>query len=234
MKKKIGLLGGISYKSTLEYYKVLMEKYYAGHKDYYYPEVIIYSLDFQKFTDFEDNNQLEEYRKYILEGMDALIKAGSGVIAMTANSPHKVFYDIKDKVSVKFVSIVEAVAKEASRREMKRVLLLGIKFTMQGSFYQEVLKQNSIETLVPSEEEQDVINTVIFEELSVGIIKQETREKLLRIIDNYSVDGVILGCTELPLILSQKDSAVPFLDTIDIHTSAILKEAIQESMAEAL
>ena len=226
MKKRIGLLGGISYASTLKYYSVLMEKYHAINKDYYYPEVIIYSLDFQKFTDFEDNHQLEEYEDYIRSGLVALKKAGAEIIAMTANSPHKVFEKVKNFDEVKMVSIVESALKKAKLMAMQKVLLLGIKFTMQSSFYQDVFERNDIQMVTPSDDEQDLINKIIFEELSIGIIDTLSKNLLLNIIDKYKVDGVILGCTELPLILSQKDTSVELIDTIDLHTSEILKEAM--------
>ena len=226
MKKRIGLLGGISYTSTLKYYSLLMEKYHRLKKDYYYPEVIIYSLDFQKFTDFEDRGQLNDYEKYIRSGLAALKRAGAEVIAMTANSPHKVFDKVKNFDEITMISIVESACGKARSKAMKKVLLLGIKFTMQSSFYQEVFENNGIGVITPSDKEQDLINKIIFEELAIGIINPFSKIDLLNIINRYKVDGVILGCTELPLILIESDTTVELIDTIDLHTSEILKAAL--------
>ena len=105
---------------------------------------------------------------------------------------------------------------------MEKLLLLGIKFTMQSSFYQNYCKTLGIEVITPTEAEQDEINAIIFDELVVGLFKQESKVKLKQIINNYKVDGVILGCTELPLILNQKESEVKLLDTVELHTEATL------------
>ena len=118
--KKIGILGGISSASTIDYYRKLMDLHYAKHHDYYYPEITIESLNFQYFTDLENTNAMEEYRAYILQGIRNLEAAGADLIIMAANSPHSVFSDIKPLAKVPMISIVEAVAREAQARGMKR------------------------------------------------------------------------------------------------------------------
>jgi aspartate racemase len=222
MAKRIGILGGISYESTIKYYELILRKYYEQKRDYYYPEIVIFSLDFQKFTDFENENNKRYYIKYILEGINSLEKAGVEFVLMAANSPHAVFEELEILSPLPLLSIVKVTAEKAQQEGMKKLLLLGIKFTMQSSFYQNTCKKLGIEVIVPTEDEQDDINRIIFDELVIGVFKEESKNKLLEIIGNYEVDGVILGCTELPLTLKQEDTDIKLLDTLEIHADAAL------------
>jgi len=226
MTKRIGILGGISFESTIKYYELILRTYYEQNMDYYYPEIVIFSLDFQKFTDFENENNKRQYIKYILEGINSLEKAGVEFILMAANSPHAVFEELEILSNIPLLSIVKVTAEKAKQEGMKKLLLLGIKFTMQSSFYQNECKRHGIEVIVPTENEQNYINKIIFDELVIGILKNESKNKLLKIIDNYDVDGVILGCTELPLILKQKDTDAKLLNTVKIHAEAALSYSL--------
>jgi aspartate racemase len=229
MARRIGILGGISAESTLEYYSRLIKMYLERKGDAYYPEIVIFSLNFQRFTDLENCGSREDYIAEIMRGIDALQAAQADFIIMAANSPHAVFGEIETRASVPMLSIVEVVAESAKRQGMKVLLLLGIKFTMQSSFYRDACHRRDISVLVPSEEEQDEIDQIIFEELTKGTFRAETRQRLLEIISRYSVDGVILGCTELPLILSQEDTPVRLLDSLDLHTRAALEYALDQN-----
>lgn len=131
-----------------------------------------------------------------------------------------VFEALKALAKVPMLSIVKATLTVAKSENMKRILLMGIKFTMQSTFYQENSKLLGMEVIAPSIQEQDEINNIIFNELVIGLFKPESRLKLLHIINSYEIDGVILGCTELPLILNQKDTKVKLLDTVEIHVEA--------------
>lgn len=226
MTKRIGILGGISFESTIKYYELILRTYYEQNMDYYYPEIVIFSLDFQKFTDFENENNKRQYIKYIIEGINSLEKAGAEFILMAANSPHAVFEELEILSNIPLLSIVKVTAEKAKQEGMKKLLLLGIKFTMQSSFYQNACKRHGIDVIVPTENEQNYINKIIFDELVIGILKNESKNKLLKIIENYDVDGVILGCTELPLILKQKDSDVKMLNTLKIHANAALSYSL--------
>ncbi len=223
MVNKIGILGGISYESTIKYYDMILEKYYEKFQNYYYPEIVIYSLDFQKLTDLENQNEKKKYIEYLMSGIKSLENAGVTFIIIAANSPHAVYEDLKRLSKVPILSIVKATAKMAKQEKMKKLLLLGIKFTMQSTFYQQYCKKLGIEVITPSDEEQNVIEKIIFKELVIGFFKKESKKELLHIIDNYDdVDGVILGCTELPLILTQSDTKKVLLDTIELHVDATL------------
>ncbi len=229
MKKRIGILGGISHESTIEYYKLIHEIYYQQYRNYNYPEIVIYSLDFQKFTDYEDTGDKIGYREYIMLGIRALEKAGVDFVIMAANSPHAVFKEVQNQTNLLMLSIAEVTAKHAKNEDMRVLLLLGIKFTMQSSFYHEVCKNHRIKVIVPTDEEQNEINKIIFEELVIGVFKKDSKDRLLSIMDQYRVDGVILGCTELPLLLKQDDTNVKLLNTMELHVKAALKYALSSN-----
>ena len=225
--KKIGILGGMSYESTIKYYDLILQKYYSKYHDYNYPEIVIYSLNFQKVIDYELGDNESIYVEYLMTGINSLQNSGVDFIVMAANSPHAVFKKLAQKSIIPILSIVDATAKEANRKNLKRLLLLGIKFTMQSSFYKDNFAKVNMEVITPIDSEQDIINKIIFEELVIGKFTKESKDMLLNIIRNYNVDGVILGCTELPLIFHQNDTDVILLDTVEIHVEATLNYCIE-------
>lgn len=218
----IGILGGISAASTAEYYLRIIKKSFARRKDHYYPEIAVYSLDFQTFTDLENGPDRKGHVDYVVSGLDALERAGADFAIMAANSVHSVFDDVRKRTRLPLVSIVQTAAAHAKARGMKKVLLLGIKHTMNADFYPDAFAEAGIAVLTPDRDEKEVIERIIFDELSLNMVTDASRKKLLAIIARYSVDGVILGCTELPLILKQKDSPKTLIDTLDLHVEAAL------------
>lgn len=228
--KRIGLLGGISHESTIMYYALLMQKYFEKKHDYYYPEVVIFSLDFQKFTDFERSGDTHGYVEYILSGIRSLEYAGVDFIAMTANSPHAVFPTVSAQARVPMISIVETVATEAQKNGVKRSLLLGIKFTMQSSFYPDVFTKRGMEIIVPQGSDQNEIDQIIFQELVIGAIRPESKKRVLEIIESYDTDTVILGCTEIPLLIGIDDTEKKVLNPLALHVKAILDFSLNEGV----
>lgn len=222
MKKTIGIIGGISPASTIKYYEKIVDLYYEKNKDYYYPEIKIHSLDFQYFTDLENNQQTEDYIDYISNSIYSLEKSGVDVIIMAANSPHSVFNQVAFNANVPMISIVEETVKNALKYNLKNVLLTGINYTMKSTFYTDIFEKNGIKLLVPSDQEQDEINTIIFDELVINKITDQSRQRILEIINKYPIDGVILGCTELPLLIHQETCPVRLLDTMTLHVEAVL------------
>ncbi|MFX0046648.1 MAG: aspartate/glutamate racemase family protein [Candidatus Hermodarchaeota archaeon] len=221
--KKIGILGGMSYESTIKYYDLLIQKYYDRYHDYNYPEIIIYSLNFQKVIDYELGNDESIYVDYLMTGINSLQNGGVDFIIMAANSPHAVYNKLVQKSKVPILSIVEATAKKAHQENLNKLLLLGIKYTMQASFYKESFSKSGMEVITPLDSEQDIIDQIIFDELVIGKFTGESKDTLLKIISNYNVDGIILGCTELPFILQQNDTNIRLLDTVELHIEAALK-----------
>jgi len=225
--KKIGILGGMSYESTIKYYDLLLQKYYNEFNDYNYPEILIYSLNFQKVIDYELGNDKTKYIDYLMSGINSLQNGGAQFVIMAANSPHAVYDELTQTAEIPILSIVEATARKALKMGLNKLLLIGIKFTMQSSFYQRIFENHNMQVITPVDIEQDVIDKIIFDELVIGKFKNESKQKLLEIIHNYNVDGVILGCTELPLILNKNDTNTTLLDTIEIHVEATLKYAMR-------
>jgi len=221
--KRIGILGGMSYESTIKYYDLILQKYYENFSDYNYPEIVIFSLNFQKVIDYELGNEMAEYIDYLMSGINSLENAGVSFVIMAANSTHAVYDDLERLSKVPILSIVKATAEKAQQENMKKLLLLGIKFTMQSTFYQDYCNKMGIKVITPSNQDQDTINKIIFDELVIGFFKQESKKTLIEIITKHDdVDGVILGCTELPLILTQQDIEKTLLDTVELHVEATL------------
>ena len=227
--KKIGILGGMSYESTIKYYDLVLQKYYNRYQDYNYPEILIYSLNFQKVIDYELGDDEGIYVDYLMTGINSLQNGGVNFIVMAANSPHAVYDKLVQRSKVPIISIVEATAKKAQQENLNKLLLLGIKFTMQSSFYQDYFAKSDMKVITPLDSEQDIINQIIFDELVIGKFTKESKSRLLKIIKNYDVDGVILGCTELPLILKQNDMKIVLLDTVEIHVETALQYCLEQS-----
>ena len=226
--KKIGILGGMSHESTIKYYDLLLQKYYERYSDYHYPEILIYSFDFQKVIDYELGNEEWIYVDYLMTGVNSLQNGGADFIVMAANSPHAVYDRLVQRTKVPILSIVEVTAERAKIKNLRKLLLLGIKYTMQSSFYKDCFAKSDMEVITLLDSEQDIINQIIFDELVIGKFTKESKEMLLKFVNNYDVDGVILGCTELPLILQQDDTDVILLDTVEIHVEAALKYCIEQ------
>ncbi len=219
--KRIGIVGGTSPESTVYYYKNFIEISRELFPKNFYPEMLIFNINFKKFKDLE-TWELKE--KYLLESIRALENAGAQVIGIAANTPHMVFDSLKIKAKAKMVSIIDAVAQEAKKRGYKKLLLLGTKTTMTSGFYVEKLKKYGFMVDVP-EDYIDVIDRIIFNELSQGILK--SKNTLKGIVEKYDVDAIILGCTELPLALKEGDTKTPLLDTAEIHMRRLIEEAME-------
>ena len=222
--KVIGIIGGTTPESTLYYYRIFIELSREYFEPNFYPYIIIYSLNFREFSENPDG--WEGRKRMLISAAQSLKRAGAKIIAISANTPHLVFDAVQKNVNVKMISIIDALAEEIKRRKLKKLLLLGTKTTMSMPFYKEKLKDYGIEAVVPDEEEIDKINEIIMKELSMGDFK--SKRYILELIEKYSsqIEGVILGCTELPLIIKKEDLKIPILDTARIHVEKILKEAI--------
>ncbi len=222
MKKRIGILGGISPASTLEYYRSLIYLYHERMHDSDYPEIIIYSLDFGRFTRMENEGRRKELASYVSNGIGRLAAAGADFAIMAANSAHDVFDEVSSSAKIPMLSIVDAAAEEASRLGLKKVLLTGIKYTMKADFYKKGLGKRSIDVIVPNLADQEEINRIIFEELALEKFLPQSRRWFIGMASRYEADGVVLGCTELPLLVGGDVLGKPLLDTLHLHVKAAL------------
>ena len=210
----IGIVGGLSPEATAYYYRLFIEKSRERFPKYFYPEILIYSLNFKEFV--EGNS--EERRNLLFKALKKLDEAGVKVGGIASNTPHLFFEEMKRAVGFELVSIVEAVAEKAGKGKF---LLLGTKKTMESDFYQRAFEKYGGEVVVPEEEDREVVHRVIMEELVLGKFE---KSKLIEVIRKYEsfVDGVVLGCTELPLAISQKDLNVEVFDSAKIHVEKML------------
>ncbi|WP_461863489.1 aspartate/glutamate racemase family protein [Thermococcus sp.] len=225
--KKIGIIGGMTPESTSYYYRKYIEISRERFEPYVYPELIIYSINFREF--WANPKGWEGRKEILINAARALERAGAELIAMSANTPHKVFPDVQKAVGVPMVSIIDAVAEEVRRRGLKRVLLLGTKTTMSSDFYVSALRRSGLEVLVPREEEQDRLNEIIFNELAFDNLKNKAW--IAELIEKYAreekIEGVILGCTELPLAIKHGDVSVEVFDTAEIHMRKLIELAVE-------
>jgi len=224
--KKIGLVGGIGPESTLDYYKGIIEAFKPTYEQYGNPEIGIESINLRALMVLAENGWWDKIAELIGGRLEMLHSSGAEIGAIASNTPHKVFDEIQEMTSLPLISIVESTRDYALSNNLDRLCLLGTKYTMESDFYQTVFEPDNIDIVVPSKEEQKYIQGKIFSEIEYGIIKQDTKVGFLsiiqRIIDSDNVNGIILGCTELPLIIKPEDISVSCLDTTRIHVSSIV------------
>jgi aspartate racemase len=229
MHKRIGILGGMSPESTVEYYQYITRAYTERFGDYGYPEVIIYSVSFQPYVDWPQQDRWDLVAQGLSEAAQRLEAAGADFIVIATNTMHLVFDQVQASVSVPMLSLLDAVGDAILARGMKTVGLLGTKFAMVKGFYQDALARKDITVLVPDEEGREYVNTVIYDELVAGQIHDESRAGFVAIINELAergAEGVILGCTEIPLLVGEEDAGMPLFDTAVIHAEAALNYAL--------
>jgi aspartate racemase len=229
--KTLGIIGGLGPESTIDYYQRIIALYRERTGDGSYPEFIINSVNLKKGLDFMAANNLAGMADYLLDGIAKLARAGADCGLISANTPHIVFDDVAPKSPIPLISIVEATCAAAKARQLKRLALLGTRYTMQATFYSKVFSREGIELLVPEPNDQDYIHDKYMNELVPGKFLPETRAGLLAIVDRMKagsdIDGVILAGTELPLILRDPEhDGIPFLDTTKIHCEAAVAEML--------
>ncbi|MBU0705193.1 MAG: amino acid racemase, partial [Chloroflexi bacterium] len=196
MHKKIGILGGMSPESTVEYYQYITRTYTERFGDYGYPEVIIYSVSFQPYVDWPNQDRWDLVAQGLSEAAQKLEAAGADFIVIATNTMHLVFDQVQASVTVPMLSLLDAVGDAVLARGIETVGLLGTRFTMEKSFYQDALTQKGITTLVPDEQDREYVNTVIYDELVAGQIRDESRAGFVAIIEKLAArgaEGVILG-----------------------------------------
>lgn len=229
--KTLGIVGGIAPESTIAYYRAIISRYRAQLGDNSYPALFISSIDLTKMLGMVADNDLVNLVEYLLEEITRLQRAGAVVAALASNTPHIVFDELRSRSPLPLISIVESACEVAKKRGLHRLGLFGTRFTMQSGFYGRVFSKEGIDLLVPDSDEQDYIHESYVTELVNGIFRQETRDHLLaiarRMKDRDGIDGLILGGTELPLILAESEyDGLPLLDTTQIHVRKIVQEML--------
>lgn len=229
--KTLGIVGGIGPESTVVYYRSIVAMYREQRPDGSYPSILLNSIDLTKMLKMIGANQLAEVTEYLVEEVQKLAKAGADFGLLAANTPHIVFDEINRRSSIPLISIVDVTCQEAQALGLKKVGLFGTRFTVQKRFYPDVFSKAGITIALPELDEQDYIHDKYMNELVNGIILSETRERLLMIVDRMKgqqgIDGLILGGTELPLIMTDEEfKGIPFLDTTQIHVKYAVSELL--------
>ena len=229
--KKLGMIGGLGPESTIEYYRLLFEAYRSRVQDGSAPRIIINSIDMNRLVGWVTAGAYPEIVSYVVDEIKRLAAAGAAFGIISANTPHIVFDEIRQRSQLPLISIIEATCEFAKSQGLKRLALFGTRFTMQGSFYPKVFEQSGISLAVPLADEQEYIHDKYMNELVKGDIRPTTREALLRIVDHIierdHIEGLILGGTELPLIIQDLgERKIALLDTTRIHVNAAIAEML--------
>lgn len=230
MYKKIGILGGLTPESTITYYMHIVHRYHELYGNHGYPETIIVGVSFQQYEDWMMKEDWDSIEKALLEGLKTLKRAGADFAVIATNTMHILFEKLQKQIDMPLISIVDATAEAIKAEGFKKVGLIGTQFSMTKPFYREGLKKQGIEVVTPNKEDRDYIVKVIFDELSIGKLTEESRKGYLKIIDKLveqGAEGIVLGCTEIPLLIRQKDTDIKVFDTATVHAEKALQYAIK-------
>lgn len=229
--KVLGLIGGTGPESTIDYYRLLVAKY-REQADGHSPPLVITSIDLKRMVELMTAGELETVANDLSAEIERLHKAGADLAALTANTPHIVFDELQRRSPLPLISIVEATCEEVRKRGLSTVGLFGTRFTMQAPFYPSVFSRGGVNLVLPSNQEQDYIHEIYLGELLKDVFLPETRTRLLEIADEMkrrdNIEAVILGGTELPLLLRNPEhNGLPLLDTTSIHVDQLVAEMLR-------
>lgn len=220
--KTIGLIGGMSWESTVTYYQIVNETVKQELGGLHSAKVLLYSVDFSEIEEYQAKGEWEKSAKVLAQAAINLEKAGADYIVICTNTMHKVAPEIQKAISIPIIHIAEATADELKKQGITKVGLLGTKYTMTQDFYKNKLLDADIDVVIPDDEGVEIINHIIYDELCLGIISEESKQKYLSVIaelEKKGAQGVILGCTEIGLLIQQKDTKLPLFDTAQIHAT---------------
>ena len=218
--KTIGLLGGMSWESSANYYRLINETIKSELGGLHSAKCILFSVDFQEIEAYQFSNQWDKSADLLTDACLSLEKAGADYIVICTNTMHKVADAIQQKISIPILHIAKVTADTLKQNNIKKVGLLGTKFTMEEDFYKQIIEENGIDVIIPDQAERQQVSTIIYEELCLGKISDASKEFYLKIVDKLNqqgAEGVILGCTEIGMLINQNDTTVPLFDTTKIH-----------------
>lgn len=227
--KTIGLIGGMSWESTVTYYQIINETIKKELGGLHSAKILLYSVDFAEIEKCQTEGNWDKSADILGRAAKNLEKAGADYIVICTNTMHKIAPLIQKQITIPLIHIAEATAERLTEKHIGKVALLGTKYTMMQDFYKEKLTEVGIQVLIPCEVDIELVNHVIFDELCLGIISENSKKEYLRIIDELSkqgAQGVILGCTEIGLLINQRDTSLPVFDTAEIHAHKAAMTAI--------
>ena len=228
--KTIGLIGGMSWESSLEYYRIVNETVKEKLGGLHSCKCLMYSVDFGVIEALQHQNKWDELTKLMIEAAQNLKHGGADFIVICTNTMHKMAPEIEHATGLNVLHIADVTGAAISKDQIQKVGLLGTRFTMEGDFYKKRLKDNyDIEVIIPEDADRQIIHDIIYNELCLGIIKDDSRQKYIDIINKLcanGAEGIILGCTEIPLLIKQSDVLIPVYDTTKIHAESAVEFAL--------
>ncbi|KQL34033.1 aspartate racemase [Bacillus sp. FJAT-25509] len=228
--KTIGLIGGMSWESSLLYYQIMNERVKEKLGGHHSAKSLLYSVDFQEIKTLQFEDRWDELTKIMIEVAKKLESCGAECLVICTNTMHKMAKEVEESVKIPLLHIADATAKEIVNSGIKKVALLGTAFTMEHDFYKgRLIEQFGLDVIVPNEDERKLVHNIIYEELCLGIVKEESKQVYLNIIDHLigqGAEAVILGCTEITMLISQENCSIPVFDTTRIHAESAVDFAL--------
>lgn len=235
--KTIGIVGGITWHSSIDYYRLLNKMISEKTKGAATAKVILYSLDFGEIKTLTEADNWNELTTIVCDAAIKLENAGARCILIGANTMHKIADAVQSAINIPIIHIVEVTANAITQQHLKTVALLGTKYTMQLEFYKEILAKQNITTIIPSSEEDiEWLNYNIYNVMGKGIFTDDIKQRVLAMINaliQRGAEGVILGCTELPILIKQEDCSVPIFDTVLLHAQSAVEFALEHEAISA-
>jgi aspartate racemase len=230
--KTIGLIGGMSWESSLEYYRILNETVKAKLGGLHSARCILYSVDFEEIESLQHAGNWQAAARIMIEAGQSLERAGADFVILCTNTMHKLADDIQANIHISFLHIADATADKIKAAGFQKIGLLGTRFTMEHDFYKgRLVDKHGLEVVTPDDSDREVVHRIIYDELCLGIIKQDSREKYIAIMEKMvqaGVEGIILGCTEIELLVHEGDCPAPLFPTTRIHAIAAVEYALGE------
>jgi len=217
--KSCGLIGGMSWESSAEYYKIINEEINKRFGNLHSGKIILFSVDFEEIARQQRDGNWQGSAKILSNAAKSLEKAGADFVMIATNTMHKVADEVRNLINIPLIDIRDTIIEEIKKQNLNSVLLVGTKFTMEDDFYVGYLKNRGINVTIPNEKHRNLIHKVIFDELCLGITRDSSKQEFLKIIASYNVEGVILGCTEIGMLVGQDDLNISVLDTTVIHAN---------------
>ena len=229
--KTIGLLGGMSWESSIEYYRIINETVKDRLGGLHSAKCLMYSVDFAEIEKLQHVGDWEALTQAMIDAAKHLEKGGADLLVICTNTMHKMAPEVSAAINIPLLHIADAAADAIKTQKLQIVGLLGTRFTMEGDFYRGKLeKDHGLKVLIPDDEEREIVHRIIYDELVQGVIREESRKAYLDVIvelETRGAEGVILGCTEIPLLVKQSDVSIPLFDTTTIHAQAAVDWALE-------
>ncbi len=228
--KTIGMIGGMSWESSLEYYRIINQAVRQRLGGFHSAKCLLYSVEFSEVEVYQRSGNWDELTELMINCAKILKTGGADFVIICTNTMHKMADAVAEGAGIEILHIAEAVGIEIQRRGIKKVGLLGTKFTMEQDFYRKLLMENfAIETIIPDDADREAVHQVIYTELCQGIVSEKSRQRFIDVSNRLreaGAEGIVLGCTEIPLLMRSKDIDIPIFDTMQLHAVAAVERAL--------